>query len=89
MENSYIEFVKIQKIRVPLNKKIETQKFIDCMNCRDNIYDYDEEYLDFDNEEVIEEEHSYMNNDCKLVINGKVVYQFKSPFQGYNLMKIR
>lgn len=87
-KGSYIEFVKIQKIRIPLNKEITTQKFINFVNGDENIYDYDGDIFDFDNEEVVEEEHSYMNNDCKLVLNGKIRYEFKTPYQGFNLLKL-
>ena len=87
MEN-YIEFIKIQKIKVPLKQQISVDRFIDFMNGDENIYDYDKQIFDFDNEEVIEEEHSYMNNDCKLVCDGKVQYAFNSPFVGYTLLKL-
>ena len=88
-ENRFIEFIRIQKVRVPLNKEIDNKQFINFMNGTQNIYDYDGEIFDFDNEEIVEEEHSYMNNECKLVIDGTTKYEFKSPYQGYNLLKIK
>ena len=85
--NSYIEFVKIQKVRVPLKKAIGKQRFINFVNNDENIYDY-EDIFDFDNEEVVDEEHSYANNDCKLVVDDKILYEFVSPYR-YSLLKIK
>jgi len=86
---SYIEFTKVQKVRVPIKEEMCVNEFIDFMNGDSNIYDYEKELFDFDNEEVVEEEHSYMNNDCKLVCNDKVDFEYKSPYQGLVLMKLQ
>lgn len=91
MENnkeSYVEFVKTQKVRVPLKTALNKQKFINFVNCDENMFDYDGEIFDFDNEEVVDEDYSYANNACKLVIEGNVKYEFQSPYK-YSILKIK
>lgn len=88
MAQSYIEFTRVQQVRVPLKKKINTQEFIYYMNGEDNMFD-DEDIFDFDNEEIVEEEYSFTNHDCKLVIDDKMVYEFKSPWVIGTLFKIK
>lgn len=88
MAQSYIEFTRVQQVRVPLKKKINTQQFIYYMNGEDNMFD-DEDIFDFDNEEIVEEEYSFANHDCKLVVDDKMVYEFKSPWVIGTLFKIK
>lgn len=88
MVQSYIEFTRVQQVRVPLKKKINYQQFIYYMNGEDNMFD-DEDIFDFDNEEIVEEEYSFANHDCKLVVDDKMVYEFKSPWVIGTLFKIK
>lgn len=91
MENnkeSYVEFIRTQKVRVPLKTALGKQEFINFVNADENMFDYDGQIFDFDNEEVVDEDYSYANNDCKLVIEGNVKYEFKSPYK-YSVLKIK
>jgi len=88
MAQSYIEFTRVQQVRVPLKKDIEEFQFKRYVNGDDNMFD-DEDIFDFDNEEIVEEEYSFANHDCKLVIDDKMVYGFKSPWVIGTLFKLK
>jgi hypothetical protein len=88
MAQSYIEFTRVQQVRVPIKKNIKVYQFKDYMNGDENMYD-DDDIFDFDNEEIVEEEHSFANHDCKLVVDDKMVYEFKSPYVLGTLFKIK
>ena len=56
-ENSFIECIRIQKVRVTLNKEIDKKQFINFMNGTENIFDSDGWIFDFDNEAIIDEDY--------------------------------
>lgn len=86
--NNYIEFTRVQQVRVPLKKIIKVYQFKDYMNGDDNMFD-DDDIFDYDNEEIVAEEYSFANHNCKLVVDDRVVFEFKSPYVIGTLFKIK
>ena len=83
---SYIEFTRVQQVKVPLTKEIDFQSFIDYMNGDSNMFDDDS--FDFDNEEVVEEDYSFANHRCKYVYEDDVRVFYASPYVLGTLFKI-
>lgn len=78
MENTenYIEITRVQKVQIPINDDFTLSDF--CQVINENEL-FDDDRIDWDNEEVIEEDYSYAVHESKFQKNGRS-YEFNSPY---------
>jgi len=75
MRNSIV-ITRVQQVEIPVSDDFSIKDFCNVLN-EGNLFNDDR--LDWDKENVIEEDYSFAVHDSKLTTNGRT-YEFYSPY---------
>ena len=75
MKNSIV-ITRVQQVEIPVSDDFSIKDFCNVLNEGDL---FDDDRLDWDKENVIEEDYSFAVHDSKLTTNGRT-YEFNSPY---------
>ena len=75
MRNSIV-ITRIQQVEIPVSDDFTIKDFCNVLNEGDL---FDDDRLDWNRENVIEEDYSFAVHDSKLTTNGRT-YEFSSPY---------
>ena len=76
MKNSIV-ITRVQQVEIPVSDDFSIKDFCNVLNDGDL---FDDDRLDWDKENVIEEDYSFAVHDSKLTTNGRT-YEFYSPYR--------
>ena len=76
MKNSIV-ITRVQQVEIPVSDDFSIKDFCNVLNEGDL---FDDDRLDWNKENVIEEDYSFAVHDSKLTTNGRT-YEFYSPYR--------